>query len=147
MCDDEPNRVLLSHVGAFMRGVSGPVIIGGDMQMTPEQLHDIGFAARAIMCVLAPRRGLVTIRRPDGKAVRLDMFAMTMGHTAAAEEVCVLSERRATPHWPVMLNLAATAKLVPVLVPAKAGSTVRVVGPAPPPTRYQPSGSTFGRVA
>ena len=81
------------------------------------------------MCVLAQRRGLSTIRRPDGRSVRLDMFVMTMGHTAAAEEVLVLSERRATPHWPVMINLAAVAKLVPVLVPAKAGSTVRVVVP------------------
>ena len=29
MSDDEPNRVLLSSVGAFIRGCSGPVIIRG----------------------------------------------------------------------------------------------------------------------
>ena len=60
------------------------------MHMTPEQLHETGFAARARMCVLEPRRGLSTIKRADGKAVRLDMFVVTMWHTAAAYEGCVV---------------------------------------------------------
>ena len=46
MKDEEPNRVLLASVGTFVRSRTGMVVIGGDMQMAPEQLQKRGSPVR-----------------------------------------------------------------------------------------------------
>ena len=44
------------------------------------------------------------MRRPDGKAVRIDMIMIIcIGHVAATGRVSVLDDGRPTPHWPVAL--------------------------------------------
>ena len=78
-----------------------------------------------------------TLRRPDGKLAHIDMILIPKGFSAATGAAAILNERRATPHWPVLLPLTAGRVMVPVLVPAKAGSTdlVCVLAPAPSETR------------
>lgn len=101
------------------------------MQMTPERLGETGFARKARMTILPLPPGKATLRRPDGKATCIDMILISEGHRAATGTVVILEERRATPHWPVIVTLASRPVPVPVLVPAKAGSTIRMIEPAP----------------
>ena len=69
------------------------------------------------------------------------MLLISEGHCAATGTVAIVGERQATPHWPVMVTLASKPVPVPVLVPAKVGSTIRLVGPAPHPVCVQHLGT------
>ena len=99
--------------------------------MTPAQLTDMGLPRKAGLVVVPLPPDQSTLRRPDGNIAQTDMMLKYKGHSAAAGEATILHERRAVPHWPVLVPLTAGRVMAPVLVPAKAGSTERLIGPAP----------------
>ena len=127
--DTEPNRNILSQVGAALEQQRTPIICGGDFQMSPRQLEDTGFAQKLGCAVAAPPPGHGTIRRSDGKQVAIDMFVATAGALIGTMQAKVQAQHRAVPHWPVEVQVSARTEMVPVFVLPKAGGADRIHGP------------------
>ena len=113
-------------------------IVGGDFNMTPEELNAQEFCEGAALTVIRSDPALGTCRRVSGAARVLDFFLVSEGIVGLIDKIVVKTCADSYPHWPVQMiwakdahEMVADQFVSPPLLPTRA-----VFGPRPPPPSY-----------
>ena len=129
---------MLASIPQLAKANELPVIVGGDFNLTPGQIHQCGVLRKAGLDCLAPDRGTCITGSWKG-ASTIDMFIVTTGLQAALGRPEALLGQKLATHRPVRLSMASHTQpqFFKRLAPPPRLPTSRPVGPAPKePTQW-----------
>ncbi len=126
------NLEILRRIGTFVaaHGDEYPFIIGGDMQMTPQELATTGFAGLSSAVIAASLSPSGTCRTAS-TAREIDFFLVSRGLSAGIDNVSVVPRTGIKTHSPVMLTFKPCLTSIRALVirqPPRL-QTERIIGP------------------
>ncbi len=126
------NLEVLRQLGAFItaHGDDCPFIIGGDLQVTPQEMASTGFAGQCSAVVAASCDPAGTCRTAR-TAREIDFFMVSRGLSAGIERVSTVPRTGLKTHTPVMLTFKPRLTSIRALVirqPPRM-KTERIVGP------------------
>ena len=99
----ETNLNLLQEVAAFLSCLTGPWIIGGDWNMSPQTLETTNFAAMVRGVIVAPSS-------PTCNGSTYDYFVVSEGLRPCVAGIARIDDSGLNPHWPVRLYLRSNAR-------------------------------------
>ncbi len=134
------NADLLRAVGVRIQcqGEDWQHVIGGDFNLTPEQVVDIGFADQLNATIVSAECSRGTCRTPTA-ARTIDYFLMTDGMAMAVQQVAVIEGAGIKTHVPVAVQMyprAAAMKALYVRPPPRIPRE-KVFGPLPVPMNWE----------
>ncbi len=134
------NLEILAEVGDRMKrqGEGWLSIMGGDFNVTPRDITDVGFDRQTGSSVMYPMTERGTYRT-SGTSSMIDFFLISDQLAAAVEDVQVVEAAGTKPHVPVAVRFKARAAAIRALHLRKPPELAfeRVVGPIPPPPCWE----------
>ena len=129
---------LLDELGSKLCALNRPFVVGGDFNMSAEELDDMGWVQRIGGVVVAPSARFPT-SCTSGKGRTVDFFVVSKGLEYLVADCYVVEGALTTPHRPVRIEFYAKAKVPKIRVaraPRAFPDEAPVFGPRRPPTHW-----------
>ena len=126
----EANLELLEEVGEHLVALKRPFVIGGDWQMTVDELESTGWVQRVGGMIVRPHKDFPP-SCSSGSGRMIDYFVIAAGLAHMVEDCYVVEEATTVPHRPVRIVFWARIKapMVRMLKKPEFFPSVAVFGP------------------
>ena len=135
----QANRDILDCLSCRLRPLNRPFILGGDFQMTADDLASMGWVQDIGGVIVCPMSKYPTSCK-CGKGRTIDFFVVSKGLEHLVADCYVVDKALTTPHRPVRLELYAHAEVpqIRILRAPRAFPAQPVFGPRRPQNHWEP---------